>query len=654
MSEPLKRHRRDPATLPDGLRNLSAWPGVDASALDDTARALYRSREQAVRRYVQGEPVSQIENATGVVRTQIYRMLRRCLERHPDGRLYGWRALLPQLRTKRYTRLDKVGPGAPGRFGGAAGAMTQLLERNADLEAFLRREIAQHRIALSASGRLLGLRPVHRQFIAHCRALGLTNRSYPLNQENQGLVALSQAIRRLLTERFVDSAKASGTTRVQPNRSETDWPAPAPITRAFEAVEFDGHKLDVRLRVRSQDPQGIQRDWEVGRAWLLVVLDVATRAVLGWRMAVVPEYNRYDVIQTFIQALRPKRKRKQFLIPGMRYERGAGFVDEVAPGATYALWDWLRFDNARANLADETLVTLTETLGCLTDAGPIADPNERAYVERFFGTIGSHLSHRLPGTTGKSADDVRRILSAVNGKTELLLTADELEELVDVTIANYNGTAHAGIGMLTPLEAVSQSLARERAVLRTLPEVYQRNPHLLQPAHPCTIRGDVRRGVRPYISLYGARYSSAVLGEGVRLIGTHIRIHFDPDDMRVVYAYFPNGEELGPLSVARPWNTSAHSLRLRQEILRMRRQRQLQYGDLDDPVLIWTKAQRKQLGKRGKAKHALVEAERSLRQAPATRDEATTTTDTSLKRPARPKSLAQKSLAHLGKGPILR
>lgn len=649
MSAPVKRYRRDPATLPDELRNLTAWPGVDASALDDTARALYRSREQAVRRYVQGEPVSQIENATGVVRTQIYRMLRRCLERHPDGRLYGWRALLPQLRTKRYTRLDKVGPGAPWRFGGAAGAMTQLLERNASLEAFLRREIAHHHLVLSESGRLLGLRRAHGQFIAHCRALGLTSRSYPLNQENKGLVALSQAIRRLLSERFADSAKASGATRVPPNRSQTDWPAPAPITRAFEAVEFDGHKLDIQLRVRSQDPQGVQRDWEIGRAWLLVVLDVATRAILGWRLAAVPEYNRHDVIQTFIQALRPKRKRKEFLIPGMRYERGAGFVDEVAPSATYALWDWLRFDNARANLADETLITLTETLGCLTDAGPIADPNERAYIERFFGTIGSHLSHRLPGTTGKRADDVRRLLSGVNGKTELLLSADELEELVDVTIANYNGTAHEGIGMRTPLEAVTQSLARERAVLRTLPEIYQRNPHLLQPAHLCTIRGDPRRGVRPYISLYGARYSSAVLGEGVRLIGTYLRIHFDPDDMRVVFAYLPNGEELGPLAAARPWNTSAHSLRLRQEILRMRRKRQLQYSEIDDPVLIWTKAQRKQLGKRGKAKHVLVEAERSLRQAPASSDQTNATSETAVKRPARPKSLA-----HLGKGPVLR
>lgn len=649
MPKPLKSRRRDPATLPDALRNLNAWPGVDPSALDDSAIALYRSREQALRRYVQGEPVSQIEEATGVIRMQLYRMLRRCLERHPDGRLYGWRALLPQLRIKTYTRIDKVGPGAPGRFGGAAGAMSQLLERNASLEAFLRREIAQHRITLSPSGRLLGLRPVHRQFIAHCRELGLTNRSYPLNQENQGLVSLSKAIHRLLSERFIDSAKASGAPHIQANRSKTDWPAPLPITRAFEAVEFDGHKLDIRLRVRSQDPQGIQHDWEIGRAWLLVILDVATRAILGWRVAVVPEYNRYDVIQTVIQALQPKRKRKHFLIPGMHYEHGAGFVDEIAPRTAYALWDWLRFDNARANLAQDTLITLTDTLGCVADAGPIADPNERAYIERFFGTIGSHLSHRLPGTTGHSAGDVRRILCGVNGKTELLVSADELEELVDVTIANYNGAAHSGIGMLTPLEAVSQSLARDRATLRTLPETYQRNPHLLQPAYLCTIRGNARRGVRPYISFYGARYSSAVLGEGIRLIGSNLRVYFHPDDIRVLYAYLPNGEELGPLTVARPWNMSAHSLRLRQAILRMRRQRQVRYSEFDDPVLVWANAQRKQMGKRGKAKHAMVEVERQRRTVSIAAADVTAATDTTAKRPARPKSLA-----HLGKGPILR
>ena len=129
----------------------------------------------------------------------------------------------------------------------------------------------------------------------------------------------------------------------------------------------------------------------------------------------------------------------------------------------------------------------------------------------------------------------------------------------------------------------------------------------------------------------------------------NLRVYFHPDDIRVLYAYLPNGEELGPLTVARPWNISAHSLRLRQAILRMRRQRQVRYSEFDDPVLVWANAQRKQMGKRSKAKHAMVEVERQRRKVSIAAAEVTAATDTTAKRPARPKSLA-----HLGKGPILR
>ena len=635
--------------VPEPLRDLGQWPTVDPEALSPTVKQVYRAREQAISRFVQGEPLQRVVDGTGVARGQIHRLLRRCLTCHPDGRIYGWRALLPEVRIKSYVRVQPVKSGVPGKFGGAAGAMTQLLERFPDLAKFIQRELAQHRLIIQPEGRLLGLRSTHRQFIAHCRDVGLTHRHYPLNQEQKGIRALSQAIRRIATETFGQAAKASGAEQIHPNRPPNNWPEPAPITRAFEAVEFDAHKLDVRLRLRSQDPQGMECDLEIGRAWLLVVLDVASRAVLGWRFAVVAEYNRHDVIQCFTQALRPKRKRKQFAIPGMRYETGAGFVDEVAAGATYAVWDWLRFDNARANLAEETLLTLTDTLGCIADAGPIGDPNERAYIERFFGTIGSHLSHRLPGTTGYNPQDVRRTLSDPHGKTELLLTPAELEELVEVTIGNYNGAPHSGLGSRTPLEAATLSIARERGALRTLPMIYQRQPHLLQPAHIATIRGNLRRGLRPYVSFYGVRYSSPVLGEATRLIGKALRLHMDPDDVRVIWSYLPSGEELGPLAAARPWNGTRHSLRLRQDILQMRRRKQLEYGELDDPVLAFANAQRKQMNKRRKAKPRLAEAQTALQQRASSTPAPDPLPVNSIKRPARPKSLA-----HLGKGPILK
>ena len=636
--------------LPEALGDLANWPGVDISDLPAVTRDTFRARQDALRRYLKGEPLVRIEQTTGVARQQIYRLLKRCATRHTDGRIYGWRALLPHLRTVSYTRTRAVAAGRSGKFGGAAGAMNQLLERYPELEARLQRALTQHELHISASDRLIGLRNVHRQFVAHCRELGLTQRHYPLNQDQLGLRALGQAIRRLATCSFTDAAHAAGATRVGPLRPPDGWPDPAPIQRAFEAVEFDGHKLDIRLRVRLKDPRGLDHDIEIGRCWLLVVLDVATRVVLGWRLALAAQYDRYDVMQAFIHALQPKRKRKEFVIPGLRYATGAGFADEIVPAATYAVWDVLRFDNARAHLAEDSVLMLTETLGCIADAGPVAEPNERAYIERLFGTVASSLSQRLPGSTGKSAADVRRVLSDPRGKTELLVSADELDELLDVCIANYHASPHAGLGDRTPLEALAQSIVQERGALRMLPELYQRNLHLLQPPYTCTIRGNPRRGVRPYISFYNARYSSAVLGEGTRLIGTTLQIHFDPDDVRVVFAYLPSGEELGPLTAARPWNMTRHSLRLRQLISRLHRTQQLQYREFDDPVQAFTDYQRKRGNKKRRtANPTLAEAQQALNQTANAASQQESEPASSPAKPARPEPLA-----HLGKGPILR
>jgi hypothetical protein len=68
-----------------------------------------------------------------------------------------------------------------------------------------------------------------------------------------------------------------------------------PATRAFEVVEFDGHKIDLRITVRVIDPFGFKTLLELTRIWILVLLDVASRAVIGYKIALSKEYNKDDV-----------------------------------------------------------------------------------------------------------------------------------------------------------------------------------------------------------------------------------------------------------------------------------------------------------------------------------------------------------------------
>jgi putative transposase len=86
-------------TLAPDLQDLDAWPTVDPSALTEARRKLFNRREQAIRRYVAGQSLV-VEGATGIKRGQLYQLLARCILRHPDGRIQGFRGLLPHARTR--------------------------------------------------------------------------------------------------------------------------------------------------------------------------------------------------------------------------------------------------------------------------------------------------------------------------------------------------------------------------------------------------------------------------------------------------------------------------------------------------------------------------------------------------------------------------
>jgi len=598
--------------IPPELQDLSLWPTVDPTALGDERRKELLQRIEAVRLYLKPTPVGTIELATGVPRSQLYRLLRRCVEAHPDGRIRGFRALLPYARARSYRRTKPVRATTRTQHAGSSGAMAALLDRHEELRALLRRALSQHDVYLGDRGQLCKLHALHRRFLDACRELGLDGGDYPLNQDRQGIRSLAKAVHRMASESFAAGARAAGAQRIAAPWAEEPYAA-EPASRPFEVVEFDGHKLDIPLHVRYVDAAGVAEDIDVNRVWLLVVLDVCSRAILGWNLVLSAEYDRNDAIRTVQQALMPQRRRERLSIPGLAYAPSGGFVGEVIPAFEGACWERLRLDNARANLAGDTLALLCTVVGCVAEAGPLADPTKRPFVERFFGTLASTLSHRLPGTTGSHPQDVRRRLLDAKGKDALAVSFDELLELIEVSVANYNGTPHDGIGGRTPLEFLQRSAEFHGGGVRTLSEPFRRQLCILQPSRLCTVAGSLRNGVRPYVNLHGVRYSSRLLQQAPDLIGGTLRVFVDPQDLRVVHAYLPDGSEFGPLSAARPWHRTPHSLRLRQEILRLRRQRKLHFTPAEDPVQAFLQSRRQQASKpRGGKAHRGAEAARSV------------------------------------------
>jgi hypothetical protein len=576
----------------------------------------FLKHRHALELFLKGEQLKVIENETGVYRSQLYRIIRRATTIHPDGQVFGFRAFFPYARVKPYKRQASTKRAGHNAKAGDAGAMANLLNNYPELDKFLKEEISKKPLLFSySSGKLTinGLRDIHKLFIAQCRNLGLRESDYPLNKDQKGIRSLSAYIKSRGMKSFKKASKASGAALDKGIRCD-HHPSPLlSITRPYQAVEFDGHRLDIRLSVSFPDPFGFQQTFEVNRIWILVVIDMFTRATLGYHLALSPEYSRHDVIRAIQNSVEP-HKPITFTIPGLDYGQYGGFPSQKLPELAFAVWDEFRFDNAKAHLAEDTLQRLCEELGCIAHAGPPADPDKRPIIERFFKTLATTMSHRLPASTLSNPTELRRLLNSTNQHLALPIPLNELEELVEAVLASLNAAPHTSLGGRSPLEALEYWVRGQSVPIRHIPENRCKNLCLLQATHTSRVNGNVARGIRPYISFYGVRYTNRSLSERTDLMGKQLLIYYHPDDIRSLRAFEQTGGEIGMLTAVRPWDKVTHSLRTRKQILKLVRDKKLEFGLDSDPVNAYIHYLRQQTPKRRKAANELELIRRSIQE----------------------------------------
>jgi transposase InsO family protein len=542
-----------------------------------------------------GEPLiaqRKIARETGVNVSSLSSWAERCLREHEDGRIYGFRALIPHLRTGPYVRTADV----TYKPGSQVGAFTWLLARYPDIEAMLRRAFAQRNRAIKNEEEVRKpMRDILQVFLRKCKECGLGPGDYPFCARRKGIRSLYAFFDKLSKEDFNMYVEHHGGQRVDELPDEVSH-APA-ASRAFEVVEFDGHKIDLRLTVEIMGPSGVPQVVEIPRIWILVILDVATRCVIGYHIAPSPEYSRHDIAAAMRNALEPFVP-KTYRIPGLRIKEGGGFPSNVVPSTAYACWDWFKCDNAKAHKAASTLERLTQVVGCWTHIGRPGEPNDRPFIERFFHLISRHFAHRLPGTVGHRPDAIEKALGDPKGNLRLLMTLDELNEMVEVLIANYNGEGHGSLDGHTPLQVMAYHMQRYSQQVRTLPLAARGSLWFLHEAKSAVIKGNGERGLRPYVNFYGVRYTSHVLASSPALVGRTLRLYFDIDDLRSIQAYFDDGSELGKLTAARPWSVVPHSLKTRQEIQSLVAEGRLVMGENETIFDAWTKMRLSKLDKK--------------------------------------------------------
>lgn len=578
--------RFDKNLLEPEVKDTSLWPTVNKFLLSEEGLTRYERLENAIQGYLLDIPVKEISKKFDICRDELGRLLKRCLTPHRDGRIWGWRALISHKRQQPYRRNSPVKSYPSSKKGGRSGALTQLFTRFPHIRElvdtlFLKKEsndiIHESRIPLKS---------IHKRFLEATRAAGVPATDYPFSAKNLGRIALWKYLRKLQESDLASAVRARyGKDSARILGSADKGNSEERIVRPYQNVEFDGHRIDLFCTVSIPSPYGgfVQR--VIQRFWILAIIEAISRAILGYYISLNQEYNANDVLLCVRNAVVPW-KRRGLTIPNLKYSEHGGMPSEVFPELAWALWEEFSYDNAKANLAGIVIDKITKVVGCSPNPGPVETPERRPLIERFFQTLEENGFHRLPSTTGSDPKDPRRS-DPEKAAIKFDIKLKEIEEIAEVVILQYNGTPHSGIGYRTPLEYLQYYVNNENILVKTLPEERRTNMKLLNIEFTRIVRGNISSGRRPYVEFEGARYQNDVLARTPDLIGKRLTLSVEPDDIRSIKAYLPDGSELGILTAHGHWGRTPHTLEMRKAIMALKHKRLLWYTTEQDPIQVY-------------------------------------------------------------------
>ncbi|NVD45102.1 integrase catalytic domain-containing protein [Qipengyuania atrilutea] len=217
--------------------------------------------------------------------------------------------------------------------------------------------------------------------------------------------------------------------RIAKQAAEQDWlGAGKPLTADFvmQRVIIDHTWINVHVVCP-------KLEMVLGRPWLTLVIDVKSRAIVGYVITFTD-----PSIWTLGEALRrmalPKRPPPQMvsryaILAMLRGKAGEVIVDNASEFRSHAM-------EAAARHA-----------GFSVRFCPIKRPRYRAICERAIDTMNTKLCSDLPGRT-LTIHDARRL--GYNAEDHALVTLDELEAVANQIVADYNTSPHDGIGDRQP------------------------------------------------------------------------------------------------------------------------------------------------------------------------------------------------------------
>lgn len=590
------------------LRDTTLWdrPREKDIAKDDLEE--YRRRKKAVTAYLNGTSFATIEEDYTYTKSQIYRMLDRCLTVRPNGTMYGFHALIPGISIAPYRRKSPINPELAAETKGLAGAFMQLMAEHESLYQYVEKH------ALKAGGKSAAViaRAIRAEFLKKCAKVRAPNQ-YPFNTDDLGARALVRFIDRMREEHYATQNGIEEDGAGVLEQPLTGQPSGAQQLRPFEETEHDGHNGDFYFVIKTRGRRGEWIYTTPMRLWLLLLIDRASRAILGYAYRLgSTNYPAISVMRSFVHALTPWEP-KVLTLPHLAYKEGAGFPSGIAPRARGRLIDFVCFDGAKANTAKITMQGLTTVLGATINYGRVRFPVARPFIERLNQTLETQGFRRLPmGFNPKgSKEEWERALKAAS---EHAVSEDELEQVIDVMLANYNADPHDDLVNRSPNEYIRMWDSQTVSPLRRVENPEELAQRLLRLEYIKTIRGGGESKRAPYIELWDARYTNDVLRKMMDSIGKKVRIVVDVDgDIRLIRAYLRRGRKelpLGILKAGPPWHLTPHTLEQRQIVRRANKVEKLVVQPGSDMMQTFKHVRQREAVERKAAANQLVKAGR--------------------------------------------
>jgi len=547
--------------LPEGYEDINTWPDVDTSTIEAKDENSFKKAKQAIRSYFIGEKLlREISSDSGISAPEIIRRAKRCLKTHKDGRIWGYRALIPKIRITSYKRMKEPSLAHDG-YGGDSGAFSYLLETHPELKEFIYQRIIKRMTHGKVKAGHIQIKTVYREFLKEVRKMGIEG--YPLNRKEKGRFAFHNYVQQLLKKYPQANAeniygKDASSVLIKTGMAGS----PAAVKRCFKRMECDEHKIDLLTTILVPLVNGGYKYVTLERFWIIVIEDVFSRAVVGYHITLKDRVNKFDILRALARCTESK-PRNAVVIPELNNVKG-GLPVDLLPDLQWTSFDEMSFDRDSTHKSNNVKHVLKNVFGSRVIMGEAHLPITRPYIEKFFDLLEAEL-HQLPNTTGSHVNDPCRNMP----DTEAIrygITAERINELLDACIAEYNmNSERPALGYRSPIEITIQDIEKQQGrclPYRKIPLNKQHRLLIVGQRYKCrVVNGNGRR--RPYINFKNVRYSSDILAMSPELAGTSLSILVDPDDLRFVKAYLDTGEEIGDLQARGDWGLIPHSLETR-------------------------------------------------------------------------------------------